>query len=256
MTADHPAADQPPVATRKRNPSWARDELILALDLYLREGQLDAADPSVIELSAVLNALPIHTDRPDREKFRNPNGVAMKLANFAALDPGYPGVGLDAGGQGDRDVWDYFSSRPGLLTPLVARLRAGADSDYRFPVGEEEGEDEVPEGRLPYRQHRVRERKPSIANRRKAVELAKHGVLACSVCDFNFAAVYGELGQGYVECHHVVPLSHAGETATKLTDLALVCANCHRMLHSRIGWTTPSSLRAVVEARRASPAHE
>lgn len=73
MTADHPAADQPPVATRKRNPSWARDELILALDLYLREGQLDAADPSVIELSAVLNALPIHTDRPDREKFRNPN---------------------------------------------------------------------------------------------------------------------------------------------------------------------------------------
>ena len=94
MTADHPAADEPLVATRKRNPSWARDELILALDLYLREGQLDAADPSVIELSAVLNALPIHTDRPDREKFRNPNGVAMKLANFAALDPGYPGVGL------------------------------------------------------------------------------------------------------------------------------------------------------------------
>lgn len=35
--------------------------------------------PEVIELSALPNALPIHTTRPDAEKFRNPNGVALKL---------------------------------------------------------------------------------------------------------------------------------------------------------------------------------
>ena len=59
-----------------RNPNWARDELILALDLYLQEGQLDVSHPKVIELSNLLNSLPIHTDRLNNEKFRNPNGVA------------------------------------------------------------------------------------------------------------------------------------------------------------------------------------
>ncbi|MET9496757.1 HNH endonuclease [Streptomyces sp. NPDC006552] len=32
----------------------------------------------------------------------------------------------------------------------------------------------------------------------------------------------------YIECHHVVPLHEAGEGRTKLSDLALTCANCHR----------------------------
>lgn len=48
-----------------RNPSWAVDELLLALDLYLEAGLLDDGDPRVVELSDILNGLPIHTFRPD-----------------------------------------------------------------------------------------------------------------------------------------------------------------------------------------------
>ena len=48
----------------------------------------------MIELSHGLNALTLHPERPDAARFRNPNGVALKLANFAALDPNYP-VGGD-----------------------------------------------------------------------------------------------------------------------------------------------------------------
>jgi 5-methylcytosine-specific restriction protein A len=52
------------------------------------------------------------------------------------------------------------------------------------------------------------------------------------VCDFDFARVYGELGVGFAECHHLVPLAELpGVRRTRLTDLAIVCANCHRMLH-------------------------
>ena len=76
-----------------RNPPWAEDELILALDLYLRQGRLDDTHPLVIELSEALNRLPIHSHRPDHARFRNPNGVALKLANFSALDPSYPAGG-------------------------------------------------------------------------------------------------------------------------------------------------------------------
>jgi len=46
----------------KRNPTWTRDELILALDLYLHEpaARGSKTHPAVIELSGVLNRLPIH----------------------------------------------------------------------------------------------------------------------------------------------------------------------------------------------------
>ena len=72
---------------QKRNPTWKRDELLLALELYLDRGQLGPEDPDVIALSQLLNKLPIHTNRPDVNKFRNPNGVALKLANFGTSIP-------------------------------------------------------------------------------------------------------------------------------------------------------------------------
>jgi len=55
-------------------------------------------------------------------------------------------------------------------------------------------------------------------------------VLECEVCGFDFFETYGERGNGFAECHHKLPLSH-GTRSTYLRDLAVVCANCHRMLH-------------------------
>lgn len=59
-----------------------------------------------------------------------------------------------------------------------------------------------------------------------------NGVLSCEVpgCGFNFAAVYGEVGEGYAQVHHLRPLAEA-ERVTALTDLIVVCANCHAMIH-------------------------
>ncbi len=44
-----------------KNPTWTRDELILALDLYFRVGlpRWSASNPEVIKLSKILNELPI-----------------------------------------------------------------------------------------------------------------------------------------------------------------------------------------------------
>ena len=71
-----------------RNPPWSRDELVLAVDAYLRHGALHKDHPIVQELSRLLNRLGRDITHPDPEHFRNPNGVAMKLANFAALESG------------------------------------------------------------------------------------------------------------------------------------------------------------------------
>jgi 5-methylcytosine-specific restriction protein A len=111
----------------KRNPTWSPEELILALDLYLREGVLDHSHNLVVELSEALNKLPIHSDRPDAARFRNPNGVALKLANFAALDPGHPGKGMTRGGKRDSEIWNKFSGDEDALREAAEKIRAGVD---------------------------------------------------------------------------------------------------------------------------------
>lgn len=94
----------------KRNPPWEREELILALALYLRKGLLDDKSTEVLQLSRTLNALANSEFKRDVEKFRNPNGVAMKLANFSSIDPNHKGKGLSAGAKNDRSVWDEFNA--------------------------------------------------------------------------------------------------------------------------------------------------
>jgi ribosomal protein L44E len=73
------------------------------------------------------------------------------------------------------------------------------------------------------------------------------GRLQCEVCGFDFESVYGELGSGFAECHHTKPLAdlRAAET-TKVADLAIVCANCHRMIHRRRPWLSLDQLKGVI----------
>jgi hypothetical protein len=83
----------------------------------------DDTDPEVIALSELLNALPIHTERPDENRFRNPNGVALKLANLRALDQ--PGHGMSRGGRRDEEVWNEFSHDGELLHRTAEAIRVG-----------------------------------------------------------------------------------------------------------------------------------
>ena len=110
-----------------RNPPWAEEELILALDLYLRSGTLDDTNPAVIDLSRVLNDLSIQPERPDAARFRNPNGVALKLANFAAIDPNYVGRGMTRGGERDTRVWNRYASDEDTLAATAAGIIEGRE---------------------------------------------------------------------------------------------------------------------------------
>ena len=218
-----------------KNPPWTRDELILALDLYydLEFSQMDASNPRIMQLSDVLNELPLHDPKPDVEKFRNPNGVSMKLNNFKAIDPRYEGKGLWRGGKLDRVIWDEFSKDR-------HRLRATAQlilTNYKTvsepkTVAIDSDEEEFIEGRIQTRIHKLKERNSALVRKKKALVMKKTGTLKCEVCGFDFKEFYGPIGDGFAECHHRVAIgSLRAESRTKLSDLAVVCANCHRMLH-------------------------
>jgi len=219
-----------------RNPAWTRDELILALDLYFRVDPVHTSEqnPDIQELSRVLNELPVHTDRPDGTRFRNPNGVYMKLCNYLRFDPEYEGAGLTRGGKLEKKVWEEFADDREVLAATAQAIR-----DSRGTISPQQVEAEVPsedeafpEGRLLTAKHKRKERSSSAVRRKKQNVLSATGKLLCEACGFDFEDVYGSLGSGFAECHHTLPISelgHAGQT--RLSDLAIVCANCHRMIH-------------------------
>jgi predicted HNH restriction endonuclease len=79
----------------------------------------------------------------------------------------------------------------------------------------EDDELAFPEGRERYRQHRILEWDPTISKKAKNKRLETTGKLECDVCKFDFDTVYSELGKGFIESHHTVPVSAlAGKTRT------------------------------------------
>lgn len=83
------------------------------------------------------------------------------------------------------------------------------------------------EGREYLKTHLVRERSS------KCVAAFKRSLKSfeCSFCGFDFEKVYGEIGHGFIEAHHIVPVATAGEREVKIEDYRAVCSNCHRMIH-------------------------
>jgi 5-methylcytosine-specific restriction enzyme A len=237
----------------KRNRAWNRDELIVALDFYVRfNGNPPSKRSAEIKaLSALLNDLS-QQDGKSTEKFRNVNGVYMKLMNFRRFDPAYAkrgAVGLSHGGKGVEIVWNDFHNRTAALTAAAEAIKANishepnehaaANADYEIAEAEE--------GTLLTRVHLQRERNREIVKRKKAEVLKRTGSLECEACSFEFKTKYGERGDGFAEVHHTKPLyTLTPGTKTKLEDLAIVCSNCHRMIHAKQPWLSIGELKKII----------
>src|SRR5579871_6766061 len=114
-----------------RNPAWARDEIILAMDLYVRAGrkQLPPGHEEVLRLSQLLNRLPIHPASARDENFRNPNGISMILGNFLGVDPEHDQPGLSRNNQLQASIWKEFVEKPSVLHRTADAIQAAASSE-------------------------------------------------------------------------------------------------------------------------------
>ncbi|WP_211845177.1 HNH endonuclease [Neoroseomonas eburnea] len=98
-------------------------------------------------------------------------------------------------------------------------------------------------------EHVMRERSPAL------IRAFKQSLRSwsCTVCGFDFAAQYGDIGKGFIEAHHAVPLAKAGAgRKVKPSDLMAVCSNCHRMLH-RLDDLQMDTLRQCIADAKESP---
>jgi 5-methylcytosine-specific restriction protein A len=236
-----------------RNPTWSRDELVLALDLYVRfKGNPPGkTSKDILELSKLLNKMGAQIANR-KSDFRNPNGVYMKVMNFRRFDPSYISQGkkgLQRGGKLEGDVWQDFAADPHKLKETANAIRLIVTKGQIPEASEEEDEEfaEAEEGRILTRIHRSRERSRELVEKKKFSVLKTHGHLKCEACSFDFEVTYGERGKGFIEAHHIKPVHTLtpGEK-TRLEDLVLLCSNCHRILHTRRPWLSVEELRRLV----------
>lgn len=105
----------------ERTDTWSRDELILAVDLYLRKGE-SAPSEDCRALSHTLRSLRRDMAVKD-ERFRSRSAVAYKLQNIASKDPD---AGTrrrhDRGGEQDGRVLEEFRNNPEALSREVSRI--------------------------------------------------------------------------------------------------------------------------------------
>ena len=213
--------------------------------------ELRTRDREVQDLSELLRSLPIHSPEARAlADFRSPDSVSRKTTDFMTNHSSYAGRATRCG-KPTLLMIEAFMGREAEMLKAAQAIEEGIASGelYGIPVQPDEIDDTgatAIEGRLLVRRALSLERDPRLRGLKIKQAMRGGHPLRCEVCDFDFARVYGDVGEGYIEVHHVTPLYISGTRETKLDDLACVCANCHRMCHrSRPGesWRTLADLR-------------
>ncbi len=238
-----------PITQGHGNPNWTKDETILALDLlYLHGKPLDRRHQDVTLLSNFLRQVSIHPLHLRTDKFRNPDGVALKLQNlFSAVEPGR---GLTYSKTDLEIVTAFPKARKSELADIARLLRSSllTHEPAEVPVDEEEV---FIEGRWLTSRHRHRD----IRLRKRLLRSSPQ--LRCEICDFSPPNFDRCIQESFFEAHHRIPISAAeGTVGTKVLDMALLCASCHRFIHRLIAtekrWVTPLEARQYFIGKKES----
>lgn len=171
----------------------------------------------VIAKTDALNVIPVSTTLWDNVNFQGiSQGNACEISNISNID------NYDILLQ---DIWNRFV--PFFRTDFIS------STNFTKSIEAEIENTDVPisvtEGKLRLVTHYARERDRSIIRAKKQQALQNDN-LNCEICEFSFI---DKFGVEFIECHHKTPISQSGVTETTLSDLGLVCANCHRMLHKQ-----------------------
>lgn len=204
----------------------------------------------VAELSRLLSSLPWHSQNTRNETFRNADGVYMKLINFRSAERG---SGLSWSKQ-DKALIDAYTDRPDDATQRAALIRQAASLLAIAKTDKDTVSIEVPfefqEGRSTTLVHLHRERNRSL---RKRILFSRRvaGELFCEICKWRSPLQDEEFFDAAFECHHLHPLGLTdGIRITRMQDVALLCANCHLLVHryisSRGKWLSVREAQSLI----------
>ena len=157
----------------------------------------------------------------------------MKLRNLKSVETG---IGKRNIASIDRQILNEFLDRPAELSEMATAIRKGIElaESLHFTEAEVSEDFEFAEGRLLTAIHIRRERSPhlreELLRRRKREKRC-----FCDICGASFEAIDPSHRTAAFEVHHRVPLSMKYLCRrTTIQDVSLLCAVCHRLIHSLI----------------------
>ncbi len=196
---------------------WTDEELRASVAVYKEMMQLDAAGTPYVKVNYY---------RQLAERFgRDEGGYSRRMQNISYL--------LDQRGlawlQGLKPQENVGPKVEPRLTAFLEELSAELTPPLTFPedVTDLQG---VIEGAKKQIMVNAYER-----DSQAKLRCVKRWGCVCVVCDFDFHAVYGQLGKGFIHVHHLKPIHTIGEAyiLSPEDDLRPVCPNCHSMLHRK-----------------------
>lgn len=106
------------------------------------------------------------------------------------------------------------------------------------------------EGRILTRLHSYRERDRKLIQKAKEAFKAKHERLFCECCGLEPPKFYGSRGADRIHAHHRTPVEELMPDAeTTAEDLAMVCPNCHDIIHAKRPWISVEELHSILIKR-------
>ena len=161
---------------------------------------------------------------------------------------------LDDISKNSDDLEIFITNLSNLKIDTIKKRTSGSNNlpdKYEDPIiQDQDDEGSYPEGEKNYKLHIKTEGKRSAKAALTAKEnwMKTNGALECQVCNFNFSLHYGDIGIGFIEAHHTLPVAKMKKGhKTNPNDLALVCSNCHKMLHKGNELKTIDALKKIYE---------
>ena len=179
-----------------------------------------------------------------QDRFR---GIAMDIEQIKQISDKYPDLGLAIQAHADEirkgvnstTIRKTANAIVQFQTDIFGKTNVGSavvlEEYHAKPETDEEAEIVGMEGRILTRMHVYKERNRNIALMAKRFYKSKNGgKLTCQACGLDPIELYGNEGEKCIEAHHIVPIEELQpDTPTSVRDLAMVCASCHRIIHSR-----------------------
>ncbi len=257
-----------------RLPEPAREDTLHAVTFPLQSKSfvMDAMDFDIIEDDGLTVTL-----APLRVSIRNAkfqvdlqdriNAIAEDLQNLSMIKSKHPDLGAAIDAHGTELKKAVNSSEIRLAADAVNNLQAevfgltNAGSATKLeeaaakPPVELEEEIFGVEGKLLTRIHVYKERDKAFASRAKKYYKDKTGgQLWCQACGMDPLAKYGADGERCLEAHHQVPIEELQpDSITRVDEMAIVCASCHRIIHSKKPCLSVKEVAQMIAAGTTPP---
>lgn len=257
-----------------RLPEPAREDTLHAVTFPLQSKSfvMDAMDFDIIEDDGLIVTLAplrvsirnakFQVDLQDRIK-----AIADDLQNLPMIASKHPALAAAIEAHGAELMKTVNSSELRLASDSVNKLQAEVfgltnagsatkleEAAAKSPV---ELEEEIfgVEGKLLTRIHVYKERDKVFAARAKKYYKDKSGgQLWCEACGMDPVARYGTDGERCLEAHHRVPIEELQpDSITRVDEMAIVCASCHRIIHSKKPCLSVDDIVKLIAGGKAPP---